>query len=43
MESKKDIIKKLIKENIKKNINDIYWEIHDKLKLDSNYDDIVEL
>ena len=43
MESKKDIIKKLIKENINKNINDIYWEIHDKLKLDSNYDDIVEL
>lgn len=43
MESKKDIIKKLIKENINKNVNDIYWEIHDKLKLDSNYDDIVEL
>jgi hypothetical protein len=43
MESKKIVIDNLIKKNIKKNINDIYWEIHEKLKLDSNYDDIVEL
>lgn len=43
MENKKKIINKLIKQNLKKNINDIYWEIHEKLKLDSNYDDIVEL
>jgi hypothetical protein len=42
---KKNIIDNLIKNDIIKNIsiNDVYWNIHKKLNLDSNYEDIVKL
>ena len=43
--NKKYLINNLIKNDIKKNIsiNDVYWNIHNKLSLDSNYEDIVKL
>ena len=43
--NKKYLINKLIKNDIEKNIciNNVYWNIHNKLSLDSNYEDIVKL
>ena len=43
--NKKYLINNLIKNDIEKNmsINNVYWNIHKKLNLDSNYEDIVKL
>lgn len=43
--NKKCLINELIKNDIEKNIciNNVYWNIHNKLSLDSNYEDIVIL